>query len=314
LFRIGESQATRIETMSERFPFVANPPCFVPPPHACDCHIHVFGPAANYPYVEGRTYTPPEALPEDGLTMLHTLGMERVVLVQPSIYGTDNSRMLDAMATLGKMARGVAVVADEVPKSELERLHAAGVRGLRLNVEAVERGDFEEFARRMNHLARRICDIDWHLELHVGPHLLEALVPVVEGLPVDIVFDHMAKIPADEAPDHPGLAAVQHMLRGGHCWLKLSGAYRVSRKGEHYEDVAQLAIALLDANPDRIVWGSDWPHTPPHSRYPAPDGEVMPFWQLDTGQLLDLLADWVPDELVRKGILVKNAARLYDFD
>jgi predicted TIM-barrel fold metal-dependent hydrolase len=119
--------------------------------------------------------------------------MERVVLVQPSIYGTDNSRMLDAMATLGKMARGVAVVADDIGKAELERLHAAGVRGLRLNVEAVERGDFEELTRR----------VGWHLELHVGPHLLEALVPVVERLPVDVVFDHMAKIPADEAPDHP---------------------------------------------------------------------------------------------------------------
>jgi predicted TIM-barrel fold metal-dependent hydrolase len=196
LFRIGESQATRIETMSERFPFVANPPCFVPPPHACDCHIHVFGPAADYPYAEGRAYTPPDALPEDGLTMLRTLGMERVVLVQPSIYGTDNSRMLDAMATLGKMARGVAVVADDIGKAELERLHAAGVRGLRLNVEAVERGDFEELTRRMIHLAGRIRGVGWHLELHVGPHLLEALVPVVERLPVDVVFDHMAKIPA----------------------------------------------------------------------------------------------------------------------
>jgi predicted TIM-barrel fold metal-dependent hydrolase len=238
--------------------------------------------------------------------------MERVVLVQPSIYGTDNSRMLDAMATLGKMARGVAVVADDIGKAELERLHAAGVRGLRLNVEAVERGDFEELTRRMIHLAGRM--VGWHLELHVGPHLLEALVPVVERLPVDVVFDHMAKIPADEAPDHPGLAAVQHMLRGGHCWVKLSGAYRVSRKGERYEDVAQLARALLGANPERMVWGSDWPHTPPHSRYPAPDGKVMPFRRLDTGHLLDLLLDWVPDERVRKGILVQNPARLYDFD
>ena len=300
--------------MSARFPFVASPPNFAPPPKACDCHIHVFGPAADYPYAEGGTYTPPDALPEDGLTMLRTLGMERVVLVQPSIYGTDNSRMLDAMTTLGEMARGVAVVPDDVGRAELERLHAAGVRGLRLNVEAVERGDLEELTRRMIHLAGRICDMDWHLELHVGSHVLEALAPVVEQLAVDVVFDHMAKIPADEAPDHPGLTAVKRMLGTGRCWVKLSGAYRVSRKGERYEDVAQLARALLGTNPERMVWGSDWPHTPPHSRDPAPDGGVMPFRRLDTGHLLDLLVDWVPDERVRKGILVQNPARLYDFD
>ena len=301
-------------TMTERFPFVASPPSFVPPPHACDCHIHVFGPITHYPYMRGRTYTPPDALPEDGLTMLHTLGMERVVLVQPSIYGTDNRRMLDAMATAGEMARGVAVVAEKVPKAELERLHAAGVRGLRLNVASVDRDDLEELARRIIHLAGRICDFNWHLELHVGPHLLEALVPVVEQMPVDVVFDHMAKVPADEAPGHPGLAAVQRMLGTGRCWVKLSGAYRVTRKGEHYKEAAQLAMALLDVNPDRIVWGSDWPHTPPHGHEPAPDGKIMPFRKLDTGQLLDLLADWVPNELVRKRILVENPAQLYGFD
>lgn len=246
--------------------------------------------------------------------MLRSLGTERVVLVQPSIYGTDNSRMLDAMATLGKMARGVAVVADDIGKVELERLHSAGVRGLRLNVESVRAGEIEELTRRMIHLAGRLRGVGWHLELHVGPHLLEALVPVVERLPVDVVFDHMAKIPAHEVSDHPGLGAIQRMLGTGRCWVKLSGSYRVSRKGGHYEEVANLARALVEANPERMVWGSDWPHTPPHSRDPAPDGGVMPFRRLDTGHLLDLLLDWVPDERVRKGILVQNPARLYDFD
>lgn len=300
--------------MTERFPFVASRPRFVPSPRACDCHIHVFGPATKYPYVEGPTYTPPDALPEDGLTMLRTLGMERVVLVQPSIYGTDNSRMLDAMATFGEMARGAAVVGDDVGKAELERLHAGGVRGLRLNVASVDRGDLEELARRIIHLAGRICDFNWHLELHVGPQMLEALVPVVEQLSVDIVLDHMAKIPADQVPGHPGLAAVQRILGTGRCWVKLSGAYRVSRKGGYTEDVAQLAMALLEANPDRILWGSDWPHTPPHGYEPSPDGEITPFRQIDTGHLLDLLADWVPDQRVRNRILVENPAQLYGFD
>ncbi|NIS62197.1 MAG: amidohydrolase family protein [Proteobacteria bacterium] len=299
--------------MPVRFPFVTSPPRFAPPPKACDCHIHVFGEAADYPYAEGRTYTPPDALPEDGLAMLHTLGIERVVLVQPSIYGTDNSRMVDAMATFGEMARGVAVVGEDVGRAELEWLHAAGVRGVRLNVDSFTRDDFEELARRMVLVAGRIREIGWHLEVHVGPHMLQALVPIVEQLAVDVVFDHMAKIPAHEVPGHPGLGALQRMLKSGRCWVKLSGAYRVSRNGGHYEEVAQLARALVEANPERIVWGSDWPHTPPHGHDPAPDGEVTPFQPLDTGKLLDLLLDWASDEGVRKGILVDNPARLYDF-
>jgi predicted TIM-barrel fold metal-dependent hydrolase len=308
-YYLGASKA-----MPETFPFVFSARRFVPPPHSCDCHVHVFGPAANYPYMEGRTYTPPNALPENAVKMLRTLGMEHVVLIQPSIYGTDNSRMLDAMTTFGEMARGVAVVKDNVRKAELERLHIAGIRGLRLNVATVKPGDAEELVRRMIHLARRICDLDWHLELNVSPHLLEALVPVAKRLPVNIVFDHMAQIPADEVPGHPGLNAVQRMLRTGRCWVKLSGPYRVSQKGGHYEDVGQLAMALIEANPERIVWGSDWPHTPPHSHYPVPGGMISPFRQLNTGQLLDLLPDWVPDEFVRYRILVGNPKQLYAFN
>jgi len=246
--------------------------------------------------------------------MLRTLGMERVVLVQPSIYGTDNSRMLDAMAMFGEMARGVAVVAEDVGRAEIQRLHAAGIRGLRVNIELVKPVDSKELARRMIHLARRTRDMDWHLQLYIGSHFLEALVPTVEQLPVDVVFDHMARIPANEVPGHPGLGAVQRMLRTGRCWIKVSGAYRVSRKEGHYEEVARLARALVEAYPDRMVWGSDWPHTPPHAYEPAPDGTIMPFRRLDTGQLLDLLADWVPDDHVRNRILVQNPARLYGFD
>jgi predicted TIM-barrel fold metal-dependent hydrolase len=196
---------------------------------------------------------------------------------------------------------------------ELEQVHAAGVRGVRLNVESVGGGDLEGLAGRMIHLGGQIREFNWHLELHVGPHVLEALIPMVELLPVDLVFDHMARIPADEAPGHPGLAAVQRMLGTGRCWVKLSGAYRVSRKGEKYTEVAQLARSLVETNPDRMVWGSDWPHTPPHGHEPVPGGEITPFRKLDTGHLLDLLMDWVPDELVRRGILVDNPARLYGF-
>lgn len=246
--------------------------------------------------------------------MLRTLGMERVVLVQPSIFGSDNRCMLDAMATFGEMARGVAVVTYEIADTELERLHVAGIRGLRLNVRSVKPGDSKELVQHINHLAKRIRDMDWHLQLYVGSHLLEALVPVVERLPVDVVFDHMASIPPDEIPGHPGFGAVQRMLETGRCWVKLSGAYRVSQKEGHYDEVAQLARALIEANPHRMVWGSDWPHTAPHGHEPASDGTITPFRLLDTGHLLDLLADWVPDEDVRNRILVQNPARLYGFD
>ena len=132
-------------------------------------------------------------------------------------------------------------------------------------------------------------------------------------LPVDVVFDHLAQIPADEGPDPPGLAALQRMLKTGRCWVKLSAPYRVSQKGSSYGNVCRLVAKLLAANSDRLVWGSDWPHTSPHGHDPEPNGAITPFRQLDTGHVLNLLAAWIPDERVRRKILVDNPARLYMF-
>jgi predicted TIM-barrel fold metal-dependent hydrolase len=246
--------------------------------------------------------------------MLNALGMERVVLVQPSVYGIDNTCMFNALMAFGGMSRGVAVVGDQVSMAQLARLHAAGVRALRLNVETTDTGDLEKLAHRMHHLAKRIVDMGWHLELHIRADALKVLMPVVESLPVDVVFDHMGRIPAGAVPEHLGLQAVQHMLKTGHCWVKLSAAYRVSQDADNYQDVTGLVTALLDSNAERIVWGSDWPHTPAHGREAAPDGVTTPFRHIDTGQLLSLLAQWVPDEAMRNRILVENPARLYGFD
>ena len=296
--------------MSERFSFRASPPRFIPPPSSCDCHIHVFGPAARYPMVEGRRYTPLDALPDDAVSIMDTLGLERVVLVQPSTYGTDNRCMLDAMAALAGRARGVAVVSDNVKDGELRALHDAGVRGVRLNFATLGRDDFAGIWRETVRMAERVRPLGWHLQLFVGTHILEPVAAEIETLGVDVVFDHMANIPVS-LPDRE-LTAVRLMLATGRCWVKLSGVYRVNGGGADYAPVAALARALTEANPDRVVWGSDWPHTPPHGDSTV--GGAMPFRSLDTGHLLDLLANWVPDEEQRTRILVDNPHRLYDFD
>ena len=157
--------------MKEKFLFHARPPMFKPPPLACDCHMHIFGPASQYPYAENRTYTPMEALPEEGVQMLETLGLERAVLVQASSYGTDNTLLLDTLALYGNRARAVAVVPDNISHKELDKLDAAGVRGIRLNIGNTEQGQIKEIALRLKRLSERVKDLKWHLELFINATL-----------------------------------------------------------------------------------------------------------------------------------------------
>ena len=273
-------------------------PGFPVPMGACDCHAHIFGPRDRYPYAPGRDYTPPDASLAAYRHLLDSLGMQRGVIVQPSVYGTDNRCTLDAVATLGEDFRAVVVVPPTVSDEELERLHGLGARGVRVNL--LFRGG-ELALADLRQLAERIQPLRWHLQLLVDVSRFPDLRELLGPLPVDLVFDHLGH-PSATAISNPGFKAMLALLRERRAWVKLSGAYRVS--GEErppYPDVRPLVEAVLQAAPDRVLWGSDWPH--PAITKPMPND----------GDLLDLLGDWVSDESLRRRILVDNPARLYDF-
>jgi len=300
--------------MREKFLFKASPPMFKPPPRGCDCHLHLFGPVSQYPYAESRTYTPMEALPEEGIRMLETLGMERAVLVQPSSYGTDNTLLLDALNLFGNKARAVAVVPDDISPVELGKLDTAGVRGIRLNIGNTEQGQIKEIALWMQRLARRINDFKWHLEVFINAHRLDKIVGEIERLPVDLVFDHMGNIRVSGEKKYSGMEILTHLLKKEKCWVKLSAPYRLDDKLTRPKEIKILARTLIKANPDRVVWGSDWPHTAPHGYAPDSAGKSEPFRKIDTGRMLDYLFDWVPEKSLREKILVDNPTQLYRFN
>jgi len=267
------------------------------PPNACDCHAHIFGPVEQYPLIPGRTYTPPPASIQAYQRMLSALGLDRAVIVQPSVYGTDNRCTYDAVAASGGKWRGIAVVGPSTNTHELRRLHDEGFRGVRINL-LFKGGLAMEI---LEQVARLIAPLGWHLQLLIDGRDLPELAPRLRRLPVHFVIDHMGHMPAKLGLAHPGFTALFALAREGNCWVKLSGAYRISAQPYPYEDVAPIAKALVEAAPERMVWGSDWPH-------PSFQG-AMPV----DATLLDLLASWVPESRTRQRILSTNPAQLYDF-
>lgn len=290
-------------------PYCAGPdpkprkPAFELPSGATDCHAHVFGPITRYPYFQKRIYTPPDAPPSAYWRMLGALGVERAVLVQPSVYGTDNRAMLDAMAGEQHRMRGVAVVEESITDAELERMHEIGVRGIRFNIVDVkpeEKGKLPlDVVRRM---AERVKPLGWHLQFLMHVDEFPGLDKTFADFPVDIVIDHFGYMAAAKGISHPGFQALLNLLRAGRCWVKFTGAYRISRGDMPYSDVLPYAHALVAAAPGRIVWGTDWPH-PKHEKRMPNDGEMC-----------DRLLDWIPDEKQRRLILTENPARLYGFN
>ena len=254
-----------------------------------------------------------EALPEEGFQMLETLGMERAVLVQPSSYGTDNTLLLDALALFGSRARAVAVVQDDISSTELGKLDAAGVRGIRLNIGNTEQGQIKEIALWMKRLAKRVNDFKWHLEVFINAHRLDKIVDEIERIPVDLVFDHMGNIRVSGEKKYSGMEILTHLLKKEKCWVKLSAPYRLDDKLISHEEIKILVKTLIKSNPDRVVWGSDWPHTAPHGHEPDSAGKCESFRKIDTGRMLDYLLDWVPEKPLRDKILVDNPAQLYGF-
>jgi len=268
------------------------------PAGAGDCHAHVFGPQQQYPLSPHTGYVPPEASIDDYVRMLRTIGCERAVIVHPSAYGTDNRCTVDALRS-GKFAfRGVAVIDDKTTDSELEDMHQAGVRGIRLNIKSKGSIYSIDSAPR---LAERIKARGWHLQFFVDVRILPDLDKRLASLPVDIVIDHFGHIDAADGVSAPGFQTLLRLARHERCWFKLIGPYRLSRQSPMFPDVSPFARALVAAAPDRCVWGTDWPH---------PNTGFMP----NDGDLADILLDWIPDKALRRRVLVNNPARLYDFD
>ena len=288
-------------------------PVFTAPKTACDCHVHVFGPSDVFPYDPERKYTPVDATPSDCAEMLASLGLQRLVLVQPTPYGSNNSRLTSALKEFGKAARGVVVLSGYPPRSMLEEFTSAGVRGTRMNFNPNERPDPKLLSARLRGLAELIGDYGWHIQLSLAAELLPEIEPVLPDLPTPVVLEHMARLPAKDYENNIGYQSLRRMLETGRVWVKLSAPYRVAGGGEIGHGAGDLARNLISVAPERMVWGSDWPHTP--LRGPDIDPfEPLPFQKLDTGELFNMIAEWSPDKSAIKRILAENPARLYGFE
>jgi predicted TIM-barrel fold metal-dependent hydrolase len=285
-------------------PALSNPkkPDVVTPPQACDTHFHLFGPTSRFPYSDGRAYTPPEAPLEALLAMHARLGFERGVAVQGNAHGTDNTVLLDALKREPKRLRAIAIVKDTTPRAELKRMADAGVRGLRFHhlphdtsrhsgqgVEAFEK------------LAPHMADLGLHVQFHMDARELSTVLPSLKNWKLPAVIDHFCSAKAAAGSSDPAFLQLRKQLAEGRVWIKTSGTYRISARYPDYPDARPLHEALLAANPDQLLWGTDWPHPRLAKNMP------------DSGHLLDLFNAWTPDPALRRKILVDNPARLYGF-
>lgn len=286
---------------------------FAIPARACDCHTHIFGDPKRFPFFAGRGYTPQPALPAEMKALHKALHMDRVVIVTPSVYGTDNAATLYGIREIGKGARGIAVIDDKTTDRELDEMNKAGVRGIRLNLATAGITDPAQGRERFQRAAARMKSRGWHIQIFANLRVIAGIRELVMESSVPVVFDHFGGAQADQGVSQPGFAELLELVKTGHAHVKISGAYRASNKGPDYADAAPLAQALIAANVDRIIWGTDWPH--PDS--PGPAGrkptEVAAPLPIDDGRLLNQLPVWAPDAATRKKILVDNPARLYGF-
>ena len=271
---------------------------FKPPPLACDAHCHVFGPAAKFPYDPKAAYHPEDA-PLEQLHVLHKkLGLERAVIVHASCHGADMRATLDAIARSGGRYRGTAIVDSTVSEKDFERMHEGGIRGVRFNFvrHLGGRPDTGFFKRTVDRLAA----MGWHLILHLDAQDLPELESVFRTLPVPFVIDHMGRVKASEGLEQRPFRILLDALKNEKAWVKICGAERVSSKGPPFADALPFGRALVEAAPDRVLWGTDWPH---------PNVKWMP----DDAALVELFPQMVPDAALQKRILVDNPARLYGF-
>lgn len=291
----------------------ATPVNFDVPAGACDCHTHIFADPMKFPFSPNRTYTPEPALPDQMAAFHARLKIQRVVIVTPSIYGTDNAATLWGIKALGSVARGIAVIDDKTPESDLDAMGRAGVCGIRLNLATAGINDAGVARQNLRAAAERLKGRRWHIQIYTNTAMIAHLKDVVSELPVPVVFDHFGGAQAKNRLEQPGFAELLALVQSGKAYVKISGAYRASERAPDYADVTPLAQALIAANPDRVVWGTDWPHPDAAARPDRKPTDVAPPLSIDDGRLFNELSVWVPDPATRQKILVANPARLYGF-
>ena len=274
-------------------------PTFQLPAGTCDTHCHIFGPNSLYPYVPERPYTPPDAPLEKFRALHRLLGVQRAVIVNATPHGRDNRVVTDAIAQSNGKYKGIANVDDSFSDAAFDRLNAAGIKGCRFTFLARLGGrpDMENF----NRIARRIAQFDWHVDLYLPVGDLEPFLPVLADLPVPYVIDHMGVPSAAAGVQQPGFQALLRLFeRDPKCWIKLTCPERVTAAGPPFHDVVPFAKAIIGIDPDRVLWGTDWPH---------PNVKLMP----DDGDLVDLIPFFAPDAELQRRLLVDNPARLFGF-
>ncbi len=282
-------------------------PRVMPPPGACDCHAHIFGPSDRFPYAEGRGYTPPDAPLELFLKMLDSIGCDRGVVVQGNAHGYDNRAILDAVSRAPDRLRGVCITDTRVNADDLRRWNTLGIRGLRFHLHLPN--DKPNYVRGVGLDALEtfmpvMRELGWHAQLWLDWRIMTEMADTVRKIAkqLPVVVDHMLSIDAEQGVGDPQFQSLLQLVSDDVCWVKLSAAYRLSEKFPDYPDVQPFHEALVRANPDRLVWATDWPHA-------LVDAQVMP----DDGKLMDLFTDWTPSAELREKILVHNPQRLYGF-
>ena len=286
----------------------ATPVNFDVPAGACDCHTHIHGDPEKFPFFPGRVYTPETALPEEMAALHRALRLQRVVIVTPSVYGTDNSATLWGMAARGADARGVAVIDDKTRESELDAMGREGVCGIRLNLSTGGTNDPALGRQRLQRAIERVKSRNWHVQMNTNLAMVSATKDLVAASPVPVVFDHFANAREELGVQQPGFADLVDLVRSGKAYVKISVT---AGPRKDYTPFAPLAKILIAANPERILWGTNWPH--PNSGSGRKATELTPLFQVDDGLVLNLLPAWAPDAVIRKKILVDNPAKLYAF-
>ena len=282
-------------------------PVFTPPPNSCDTHFHVFGPPEVFPFLSTHEYTPPAAPLEHYIKMLAVIGIERAVVVQPSVHGLDNSATLDAIKNSGGKFRGVGRIDDKTPKSELQKLHEQGVRGVRFNLLDRLRGNVKLDV--LDRCVEHIVEFGWSLDLHIDMKNLLEQEKRIRAMPVPVVIDHLARVKPAQGPNQPGFQLLLDFMQLSHVWVKVSGADKICESPVHdylglpFIEVTPYAQAVIAVAPDRVIWGTDWPHS----------NNFAPGHTPNDGDLVDLLAEFAPDNAIRQKILVDNPAKLYGF-
>ena len=289
--------------MQVPFPPDPNPrsPRFVPPPGTCDTHFHVFGPPQVFPYVESRLYTPPAAPIEHYLAMASAIGVERGILVVPAVHGFENAVMHDAIAKSDGRLRGMIRASKSLSEADNKALHAQGVRGIRFNFINRLGGAFDK--EGMMRIVSRITALPWAVDLHIEAHLIEENAELIRRIGMPVIIDHFGQADPAKGIDQPAFRVLLDLLGEPHVWVKISTADRQLVIGKRYEDIVTLARALIARAPDRIIWGTDWPHA-----YVFEPGKMI-----NDGDLMSMMLDFAPDETVRRKVLVDNPARLFDF-